>query len=100
MIEVFGGPGEIRTHDLFHAMEDKPSHLGIAALKTKNLENSDSLRNRSWHYRSIGETAPDRSGFLLIFKSRTGREQVYRLFRLAAIAPRRKRAPFTHRAVK
>jgi hypothetical protein len=65
LLRGFGGPGRVRTDDLFHAMEDKPSHLRIAPLKTKNLENSGSLRNRSWHYRSIGETAPDRSGFFV-----------------------------------
>jgi hypothetical protein len=35
-----GGPGEIRTHDLFHAMEEAPMTLGLRSLKTQAVDGS------------------------------------------------------------
>jgi hypothetical protein len=35
--ENIGGPGEIRTHDLFHAMEEKASREPLACRKHQRL---------------------------------------------------------------
>jgi len=32
-----GGPGRVRTVDLFHAMEDETYHLQVRTLKINNL---------------------------------------------------------------
>ena len=37
MIEKVGGPGEIRTHDLFHAMEEISIAYRQSGVKTKDL---------------------------------------------------------------
>ena len=53
---MIGGPGEIRTHDLFHAMEAPANHLRTSLKKTQNLCSLDLAqlwhvvaRIRYWH---------------------------------------------------
>ena len=41
-MEDFGGPGEIRTHDLFHAMEARVTHLHARFYQTQVVSVSPS----------------------------------------------------------